>query len=205
MTYTTIHKIPARTVIEVEPKASDGIEAITINHCDYVDVPEPIPKGKGGHPGTAKGPGCTAAWKCKTRIKKHIFGHAAMCKYILHPMKEELDGGLAADAPSAKVARHQASKPMAVSSISTSSPSVPPTTAKSMNFVDEDDPGYLRCSNRVFDGSKDARLDGPELLDLLSDKPIEMEAQNQSQIPGPSSEVAGGGPVAWKFNFSQIL
>ncbi|KAG2134814.1 hypothetical protein DEU56DRAFT_404574 [Suillus clintonianus] len=75
----------------------------------------------------------------------------------------------------------------------------------SVNLVDEDDPGYLRCSNRVFVGSEDARLDGPELLDLLSDKPIETEAQDRSQTPGPSSQAAGGGPVAWKFNFSQIL
>ncbi|KAG2130735.1 hypothetical protein DEU56DRAFT_757806 [Suillus clintonianus] len=174
-----------------------------------------------------------------------------MCEHIPRPMKEELDGGLAADAPSAKVARYQASNPTAVSSISAASPSVPSTTAKrtqpsveqvskkarldnqpssfevdenessdagdsyedsdawldgSVNLVDEDDPGYLRCSNREFVSSEDARLDGPELLDLLSDKPIETaEAEDQSQTPGPSSQTAGGGPIAWKFNFSQIL
>ena len=75
------------------------MEAIAIDHQDYVDIPEP-PKGKGGRPvdprllqiairchkktdahkvtvfrciGTAKG--CTTAWKCKTRIKKRILGH----------------------------------------------------------------------------------------------------------------------------------
>lgn len=60
-------------------------------------------------------------------------------------------------------------------------------------------------SNQVFVGSEDAHLDGPELLDLLSDKAIELEPQNRSQTPGPSSEVADDGPVAWKFSFSQTL
>jgi hypothetical protein len=75
----------------------------------------------------------------------------------------------------------------------------------SVNLVDENDPGYMRCSNQVFVGSEDARLDGPELLDLLSDKAIELYSQNRSQTPAPSSEVADGGPVAWKFSFSQTL
>ncbi|KAG1836883.1 hypothetical protein DFJ58DRAFT_917524 [Suillus subalutaceus] len=76
----------------------------------------------------------------------------------------------------------------------------------SVDLVDEGDPGYLRCSNQVFVGSEDARLDGPELLNLLSDNlAIDMEVQNQSRTPGPSSEVADGGPVAWKFSFSQTL
>ena len=38
------------------------------------------------------------------------------------------------------------------------------------DLVDEHDPGYLRCSNRVFVGlSKDACLDGPELCATLLD------------------------------------
>ncbi|KAG1753237.1 hypothetical protein EDB19DRAFT_1823999 [Suillus lakei] len=74
-----------------------------------------------------------------------------------------------------------------------------------IDLIDEDDPGYLLCSNQAFVGSKDARLDGPKLLDLLSDKAIKTGAQNQLQTPGPSSEVADGGPVAWKFSFSQTL
>jgi hypothetical protein len=75
----------------------------------------------------------------------------------------------------------------------------------SINLVDENDPGYMRCSNQVFVGSKDARLDGPKLLDLLSDKAIKLYSQNRSQTPAPSSEVADGGPVAWKFSVSQTL
>ncbi|KAG2112346.1 uncharacterized protein F5147DRAFT_744584 [Suillus discolor] len=137
-----VYKIPAQKMVDVEPEVGDNIvEALTINHCDYVDVPEPVPKGKGGSischkkndpkkviifrcVGTAKG--YTTAWKCETHIKKHIFGHATICEHIPCPMKEELDGGLAADAPSAKVAHLQASKPKAVSS----TPSVPSTTTK---------------------------------------------------------------------------
>ena len=49
---------------------------------------------------------------------------------------------------------------------------------------------------------EDARLDVPELLDLLFDRSITIGAQNQSQMPDPSSTVAGGDPVAWKFRFS---
>ena len=63
-------------------------------------------------------------------------------------------------------------------------------------------PDYKCCSTQVFLGSNDARLDAPELLDLLSDRSITIGAQNQSQMPGPSSIVANGDPVAWKFSFS---
>ncbi|KAG2344677.1 hypothetical protein BDR05DRAFT_947349 [Suillus weaverae] len=75
----------------------------------------------------------------------------------------------------------------------------------SINLVNESDTGYLCCSNQIFIGSKDACLGGPELLNILSDKAIELKLQNQLQTPGPSSEVADDGPVAWKFSFSQIL
>jgi len=66
----------------------------------------------------------------------------------------------------------------------------------------EDESHYMCCSTQVFLGSKDARLDAPELLDLLSDRSIMIGAQNQSQVPSPSSIVAAGDPVAWKFSFS---
>jgi hypothetical protein len=49
--------------------------------------------------GTVKG--CTTAWKYKACVKRRILGHAATCEHIPHPLKEELDGDLAADAPSA--------------------------------------------------------------------------------------------------------
>ena len=40
---------PSEKPIEVEPDADDAMEVITIDHQDYVDIPEP-PKGKGGRP-----------------------------------------------------------------------------------------------------------------------------------------------------------
>lgn len=47
------YKIPVQKAIEVEPqdKEGDNMEALIIDHHDYVDIPEPIPKGKGGRPG----------------------------------------------------------------------------------------------------------------------------------------------------------
>ncbi|OJA07519.1 hypothetical protein AZE42_10753 [Rhizopogon vesiculosus] len=120
---------------------------------DYVDIPEPPPKGKGGRPvdprllhiaircykktdankitafrciGTAKG--CTMACKFKTRIKK-ILGHATTCEHVPRPLKEELDGGLAADTSSPKVARFNTStsgnsKPSAMTKRALIQPSV---------------------------------------------------------------------------------
>ena len=72
-----------------------------------------------------------------------------------------------------------------------------------IDFSDlEDESDYKCCSTQMFLGSEDARLDAPKLLDLLSDRSIMIGTQNRSQMPGPSSIVADGDPVAWKFNFS---
>jgi hypothetical protein len=64
------------------------------------------------------------------------------------------------------------------------------------------DESYQNCSSRVFVGSRDARLDVPELLDLLSEKAVDIGAQNESQTPSSSSIMADGDPIAWKFTFS---
>jgi len=72
-----------------------------------------------------------------------------------------------------------------------------------IDFSDsEDESDNKCCSTQMFLGSEDARLDAPELLDLLSDRSITIGTQNQSQMPGPSSIMADGDPVAWKFSFS---
>jgi hypothetical protein len=62
---------------------------------------------------------------------------------------------------------------------------------------------YQRCSSHEFVGGENARLDVPELLDLLSDKAISIGAQNWPQMAGPSSVMPGGDPIAWTFSFSQ--
>ncbi|KAG1721056.1 hypothetical protein EDB19DRAFT_1917550 [Suillus lakei] len=150
----------------------------------YIDVPEPILKGKGGHPGD---PRLTRlAIRCHkkddpkkvTTVKFHDLDETIFSQEIDGNESEAGDG------------YNEDSDAWLDGTI---------------DLVDEDDPGYLCCSNQVFVHSEDARLDGPELLDLLSDKAIEMGAQNQLQTPGPSSEVVDSGPVAWKFSFSQTL
>ncbi|OJA19638.1 hypothetical protein AZE42_13953 [Rhizopogon vesiculosus] len=50
---------------------------------------------------------------------------------------------------------------------------------RTIDFSDsEDESDYKSCSTQVFLGSEDARLDAPELLDLLSDRSITIGAQN---------------------------
>jgi hypothetical protein len=62
----------------------------------------------------------------------------------------------------------------------------------------EHDPMYRSCDTRVLAGNKDARLDVPQLLDLLSEKPVEGASrapqQQDTTIPMPSR-----GPVQWAF------
>ncbi|KAJ8581743.1 hypothetical protein M405DRAFT_868401 [Rhizopogon salebrosus TDB-379] len=65
------------------------------------------------------------------------------------------------------------------------------------------DKEYQCCSSHEFVGGENACLDIPELLDLLSDKAINIGAQNQPQMAGPSSAMPGGDPIAWKFSVSQ--
>ncbi|KAI6143942.1 hypothetical protein BKA82DRAFT_4017174 [Pisolithus tinctorius] len=61
------------------------------------------------------------AWKCKNRIKMRILSHAATCEHISRELREKLDGGLAASAPSAKLL---ASKTASKSKMAKRSPSV---------------------------------------------------------------------------------
>jgi len=62
----------------------------------------------------------------------------------------------------------------------------------------EHDPMYRSCDTRVLAGNEDARLDVPQLLDLLSEKPVEGASrapkQQDTTIPMPSR-----GPVQWAF------
>ena len=46
-----------------------------------------------------------------------------------------------------------------------------------IDLADEDDSEYQRCSSWAFVGSENTHLDGPELLDLLPEKPIAKEPQ----------------------------
>ncbi|KIO12119.1 hypothetical protein M404DRAFT_125129 [Pisolithus tinctorius Marx 270] len=124
----------------------DANEICIIRTSSYIDDPEPVARGPGGRPpdpmllqlavrchkhddaskanifrcvGTSTG--CTTAWKCKNRIKMRILSHAATCEHISRELREKLDGGLAASAPSAKLL---ASKTASKSKMAKRSPSV---------------------------------------------------------------------------------
>jgi hypothetical protein len=62
----------------------------------------------------------------------------------------------------------------------------------------ERDPMYRSCDTRVLVGDEDAHLDAPQLLDLLSEKPVEganrAPKQQDTAVPMPSR-----GPVQWAF------
>jgi hypothetical protein len=66
----------------------------------------------------------------------------------------------------------------------------------------EHDPMYRSCDTRVLAGNEDARLDVPQLLDLLSEKPVEGASrapkQQDTTIPMPLR-----GPVQWAFALSK--
>lgn len=108
----------------VEP--SESQDDLRINPTDYIDDPEPGSKGQGGRPGDNRllalairchrrddprktnifrcagtSDGCTTAWKSQNRIKRRITTHAATCRHLPRELREQLDGGLAAQAPSA--------------------------------------------------------------------------------------------------------
>jgi hypothetical protein len=72
------YKIPAQKAIEVEPEEGDSIEALTIDHHDYVDVPEPIPTGKGGRPGDPRL--VRLAIRCHTKDDPKKRHHISPCR-----------------------------------------------------------------------------------------------------------------------------
>ena len=94
----------------------------------YVDVPEPPARGRGGRPGDRRllelaircyrtndpdktiifrcagtDSGCTTIWQTKNRIKQRILAHTVSCEHLPRTLREDLDGGLAKSAPSARL------------------------------------------------------------------------------------------------------
>ncbi|KAG2148761.1 hypothetical protein DEU56DRAFT_753012, partial [Suillus clintonianus] len=122
--------VPSPTNTENATAASTAnSEALDIDAGDYEDLPEPVAQGPGGRPIDPKllaltircykkddpskahmfrcagtNTGCTTAWKSKSWVKRRILVHAATCEHLPRKLKEKLDGGLAIDAPSTKLA-----------------------------------------------------------------------------------------------------
>ncbi|KAL4072409.1 hypothetical protein V8B97DRAFT_1917193 [Scleroderma yunnanense] len=105
----------------------DG-KMVTINVKDYINIPEPKPHSPGGHPANPRvvqlaiwcykwddpkkatvyccvgtNSGCQSAWETAKWSRQHVLNHTASCEHIPHELREQLDGGLAKTAPSAKL------------------------------------------------------------------------------------------------------
>ena len=108
--------MPASSGVVEKATESQDTDHVQINPSQYIDDPEPIAKGPGGHPaddlvrslaicchrsddlkknnmfrcvGTSTG--CTTVWKGKNRVKMRITSHAATCKHIPRNLREKLD------------------------------------------------------------------------------------------------------------------
>ncbi|KIM56279.1 hypothetical protein SCLCIDRAFT_29720 [Scleroderma citrinum Foug A] len=113
--------------IGITGSPADG-NAVPVQPGAYVDVSEPAVRGHGGHPGDHRllelaiqcyrtndpnkttifhcagtSSGCTTTWQTKNRVKQRILTHAVSCEHLPHTLKEDLDGGLAKSAPSARL------------------------------------------------------------------------------------------------------
>ncbi|KAF8450400.1 hypothetical protein L210DRAFT_3756004 [Boletus edulis BED1] len=286
---------------------AENQDDLQINPSDYIDDPEPVVKGPGGRPGDNRlhqlairchrrddpskanvfrcsrtSDGCTTAWKSQNRVKRRIMGHAATCPHLPHKLCEQLDGGLAMQAPSAKLSAigiglgsgpsssaipsgkfhlvqngvkraadpnqpsvvHLAKKARQneLASLSIKSkcdngslcsesstidtdilPEVPGTMASAClepeaepegastdagwldgdNAAVEEDPDYLTCNGDSLVGEEEANLGIPRLLDLLSDKPLELPSNTKGGVVEPSGHSLNARvePVDWSFQF----
>ncbi|KAG9316020.1 hypothetical protein JVU11DRAFT_3682 [Chiua virens] len=72
------------------------------------------------------------------------------------------------------------------------------------NVAVESDPHFLACNDHSLVGGEQAKLDVPHLLDLLSDKPLELTSSTEStnSIHKSSSRQVAA-PVDWSFRFPQ--
>ncbi|KAF8119412.1 hypothetical protein EV363DRAFT_1164576, partial [Boletus edulis] len=67
----------------------------------------------------------------------------------------------------------------------------------------EEDPDYLTCNGDSLIAEEEANLGIPRLLDLLSDKPLELPSSTKSGLVESSGHPLNAGvkPVDWSFKF----
>ncbi|KAF8129741.1 hypothetical protein EV363DRAFT_1432293 [Boletus edulis] len=71
------------------------------------------------------------------------------------------------------------------------------------NAAVEEDPDYLTCNGDSLVAEKEANLGIPRLLDLLSDKPLELPSSTKGGVVEPSGHSLNARvePVDWSFQF----